>query len=199
MTEPMLGPTTDTKTMISSSGGIDMIVSVNRMIAWSTSRAVEAGGEAEQRADHEVERDRAEADDDRRPPAVQQARPDVAPDDVRAEEVQRARRLACAGLEVDAVGRPRRQQRRQDAPCSDDHEDARRTPTIASRWRRNRRIAARRGETCSPTTCRRAESTGPPPGPPASRALGSSARGSSVTSRGRTARADRRSRSRCRR
>ena len=31
----MDGPTTDTNTMISSSGGIDRMVSVKRMISWS--------------------------------------------------------------------------------------------------------------------------------------------------------------------
>ncbi len=36
MTETMLGPTTATNTMISSSGGMAMIVSVKRMIPWST-------------------------------------------------------------------------------------------------------------------------------------------------------------------
>ncbi len=36
ITDQMLGPITDTKTMISSSGGIDMIVSVKRISSWST-------------------------------------------------------------------------------------------------------------------------------------------------------------------
>ena len=56
MTEPMLGPTTATNTMIRSSGGIAMIVSVKRMIAWSSDAAVEAGQQPEQRADDQVER-----------------------------------------------------------------------------------------------------------------------------------------------
>ena len=38
MTEMMLGPTSDTNTMISSSGGMAMIVSVKRMIPWSMNR-----------------------------------------------------------------------------------------------------------------------------------------------------------------
>ena len=38
ITEMMLGPTSDTNTMISSSGGMAMIVSVNRMIPWSMNR-----------------------------------------------------------------------------------------------------------------------------------------------------------------
>ena len=35
ITEAIEGPTTDTNTMISSKGGMDRIVSVKRMIAWS--------------------------------------------------------------------------------------------------------------------------------------------------------------------
>ena len=63
ITDTMLGPTSDTKTMISSSGGMAMIVSVKRMIPWSTKPAVEAGRQPEERADDEVQRDRAEADE----------------------------------------------------------------------------------------------------------------------------------------
>ena len=38
MTETMLGPRADTNTMISSSGGMAIRVSVRRMIPWSTNR-----------------------------------------------------------------------------------------------------------------------------------------------------------------
>ena len=78
--------------------------------------AVEAGGQPDQRADDQVQGHRPEADQDRRAGAVQDARPDVARRDVRAQDVLRARRLAGAGREVDPVRRPRRQERGERPP-----------------------------------------------------------------------------------
>ena len=73
-----------------------MLISVStaRMMRKSTPPAAQAGHPAEQGADHHVDRDRPEADHERRPRAVDDARPDVAAGPVRAQQVLGARRLA---------------------------------------------------------------------------------------------------------
>ena len=82
-----------------------MLISVStaRMISEVEPPAAQAGHPAEDRADHDVDRHRPEADHQRRPRAMDHPRPDVAPGPVRAEAVLRARWLAD-GLDVGGEG-----------------------------------------------------------------------------------------------
>ena len=123
-----LGPIAATNTMTRSSVGMLISVSTARMITKSIRPPTQPGEPAEDRADHDVDRDRAEADHERRPRPVDDPRPDVAPGAVRAEEVLGARWLAD-GLDV-GEERPARDDVREDGQEHDDRQedDARRRP-----------------------------------------------------------------------
>ncbi len=147
ITDSRLGPTTDTKMITSSSVGMLRTVSVARISTWSTPPPKKPADQPDQRPDRDVDGHGTEADDQRRARTEHDAREDVAPGRVGAQQVQRARRRGRRGREDVGEVRVRQEER----PDDRDHgDDRRRSPCrrSARRWRRNRRSARASSDSC---------------------------------------------------